>query len=200
MNPFSCILIGNESLTRECGAALMARGHRVAALVTRNPEVAGWARGQGLPVIAQEKGWEAQVPAVDWLLSVANLSLVPEAALARAAKGGVNFHDGPLPRHAGLNAPVWAILQGDADHGITWHRITAGVDEGPILAQAAVENSAKARNDDYNAAEKIIMVKAPIAPIYQYTNGRLIKPWLKGYPITNPEDVAYSRTMYIVKH
>jgi oligopeptide transport system substrate-binding protein len=43
------------------------------------------------------------------------------------------------------------------------------------------------------------MVKAPIAPIYQYTNGRLIKR-LKGYPITNPEDVAYSRTMYIVKH
>ncbi|MCL3990682.1 hypothetical protein, partial [Escherichia coli] len=40
----------------------------------------------------------------------------------------------------------------------------------------------------------------PIAPIYQYTNGRLIKPWLKGYPINNPEDVAYSRTMYIVKH
>ncbi|MFP5649072.1 hypothetical protein ACSREC_29760, partial [Salmonella enterica] len=24
--------------------------------------------------------------------------------------------------------------------------------------------------------------------------------WVKGYPITNPEDVAYSRTMYIVKH
>ncbi|ECF8247809.1 hypothetical protein, partial [Salmonella enterica] len=23
---------------------------------------------------------------------------------------------------------------------------------------------------------------------------------VKGYPITNPEDVAYSRTMYIVKH
>ncbi|MCT7478346.1 hypothetical protein N5V81_27355 [Escherichia coli] len=36
--------------------------------------------------------------------------------------------------------------------------------------------------------------KAPIAPIYQYTNGRLIKPWLKGYPINNSEDVAYSRT------
>ncbi|UNA31608.1 hypothetical protein LOF14_00185 [Klebsiella variicola subsp. variicola] len=49
-----------------------------------------------------------------------------------------------------------------------------------------MENSAKARNDDCNAAEKIIMVKAPIAPIYQYTNGRLIKPWLKGYPIHQP--------------
>lgn len=40
----------------------------------------------------------------------------------------------------------------------------------------------------------------PIAPIYQYTNGRLIKPWLKGYPVNNPEDVAYSHNLYIIKH
>ncbi len=69
-----------------------------------------------------------------------------------------------------------------------------------VLTQATLENTEKARNADYNAAEKILMEQAPIAPIYQYTNGRLIKPWLKGYPITNPEDVAYSRTMYILKH
>jgi oligopeptide transport system substrate-binding protein len=69
-----------------------------------------------------------------------------------------------------------------------------------VIAQAAQETSAKARNVDYNAAEHLIAEKAPIAPIYQYTNGRLIKPWLKGYPINNPEDVAYSRTLYIVKH
>ncbi|EPF5526385.1 peptide ABC transporter substrate-binding protein, partial [Shigella flexneri] len=57
-----------------------------------------------------------------------------------------------------------------------------------VLAQASTENTVKARNADYNAAEKILMEQAPIAPIYQYTNGRLIKPWLKGYPINNPED------------
>lgn len=68
------------------------------------------------------------------------------------------------------------------------------------LSQAAIETTAKARNQDYNLAEKILLEQAPIAPIYQYTNGRLIKPWLKGYPINNPEDVAYSRTMYIVEH
>ncbi|EPS2707924.1 peptide ABC transporter substrate-binding protein [Cronobacter turicensis] len=73
-------------------------------------------------------------------------------------------------------------------------------DYDKVLQQAAQENSAKARNDDYNSAERIISTQAPIAPIYQYTNGRLIKPWLKGYPINNPEDVAYSRTMYILKH
>ncbi|HEX9858486.1 MAG TPA: MupA/Atu3671 family FMN-dependent luciferase-like monooxygenase, partial [Paracoccaceae bacterium] len=47
----------------------------------------------------------------------------------------VNFHDGPLPRYAGLNAPVWAILNGEARHGITWHLITGGIDEGDILDQ-----------------------------------------------------------------
>ncbi len=73
-------------------------------------------------------------------------------------------------------------------------------DYDKVLQQAAQETSVKARNDDYNSAERIIATQAPIAPIYQYTNGRLIKPWLKGYPIDNPEDVAYSRTMYILKH
>lgn len=69
-----------------------------------------------------------------------------------------------------------------------------------VVNQATLENTEKARNADYNEAEKILAEKAPIAPIYQYTNGRLIKPWLKGYPIENPEDVAYTRTMYIIKH
>ncbi|WP_072568583.1 peptide ABC transporter substrate-binding protein [Enterobacter sp. SA187] len=69
-----------------------------------------------------------------------------------------------------------------------------------VLNQAAQETTAEARNADYNEAEKIIAEKAPIAPIYQYSNGRLIKPWLKGYPINNPEDVAYTRTMYILQH
>ncbi|MDC6119272.1 peptide ABC transporter substrate-binding protein [Serratia rubidaea] len=69
-----------------------------------------------------------------------------------------------------------------------------------VLAEASRRTSPAALNDDYNRAEQILADQAPIAPIYQYTNGRLIKPWVKGYPITNPEDVAYSQTMYIVKH
>ncbi|MEO3738755.1 oligopeptide transport system substrate-binding protein [Kosakonia oryzendophytica] len=74
----------------------------------------------------------------------------------------------------------------------------AGYDK--VLNQASQETNATARNADYNEAEHIIAEKAPIAPIYQYSNGRLIKPWLKGYPINNPEDVAYTRTMYLLKH
>lgn len=69
-----------------------------------------------------------------------------------------------------------------------------------VLAKASMETRTEARNEDYNRAEQIIADEAPIAPIYQYTNGRLIKPWVKGYPVTNPEDVAYSRELWIEKH
>lgn len=69
-----------------------------------------------------------------------------------------------------------------------------------LLQQASLQTDPQRLTDDYNQAEAMIADQAPIAPIYQYTNGRLIKPWVKGYPITNPEDVAYSQTMYIEKH
>ncbi|WP_145541890.1 peptide ABC transporter substrate-binding protein [Yersinia alsatica] len=69
-----------------------------------------------------------------------------------------------------------------------------------LLSEAGKQTNPKALSDDYNKAEQIIAEQVPIAPIYQFTNGRLIKPWVKGYPITNPEDVAYSHTMYIIKH
>lgn len=69
-----------------------------------------------------------------------------------------------------------------------------------LLSEAGKQTNPKALSDDYNKAEQIIADQVPIAPIYQFTNGRLIKPWVKGYPITNPEDVAYSQMIYIIKH
>lgn len=69
-----------------------------------------------------------------------------------------------------------------------------------VVNDASMKTDAAARNALYNQAENLLLDAAPIAPIYQYTNGRLIKPWVKGYPITNPEDVAYSHTLYILKH
>jgi oligopeptide transport system substrate-binding protein len=69
-----------------------------------------------------------------------------------------------------------------------------------LLDEASRQTNAALLAADYAKAEDIIAEQAPIAPIYQYTNARLIKPWVKGYPITNPEDVAYSQSMYILKH
>ncbi|MGM3175083.1 peptide ABC transporter substrate-binding protein [Dickeya lacustris] len=69
-----------------------------------------------------------------------------------------------------------------------------------VIADTRGQTHPKILRDDYQHAEQILAEQVPIAPIYQYTNGRLIKPWVKGYPIANPEDVAYSHTLYILKH
>lgn len=69
-----------------------------------------------------------------------------------------------------------------------------------ILNSASQEIQPDRRNLLYNHAEEILRQQAPVAPIYQQSNSRLIKPWVKGYPITNPEDVAYSHQLYIIKH
>jgi len=130
------LLIGNESLTAACGGQVLARGHTIAAVVTQNAEVRVWAARAGLRV---ERAGDADALAglsVDWLLSIANLAVLPRSVLGLATMGCVNFHDGPLPRHAGLNAPVWAMLQGEARHGIAWHLIGAGIDDGDILESA----------------------------------------------------------------
>ena len=132
MTRFTALLIGNESLTLHCGQMLLDAGHSISAVVTRHPDVATWAAQNGLPVQPM-----AQVSApFDRLFSIANLDIIPQSLLARATHGAVNFHDGPLPRYAGLNAPVWALLNREPRHGITWHMIQGGIDEGDIIEQA----------------------------------------------------------------
>ncbi|MFW2589662.1 MupA/Atu3671 family FMN-dependent luciferase-like monooxygenase [Sagittula sp. SSi028] len=135
MSKSDCVLIGNDTLTVQCGDMVLARGHRLRAVVTHDTAVERWARAQGIAVEPYGADLAARLGAVDWLLSIANLEIISADVLACARRGAVNFHDGPLPKHAGLNAPVWALLEGEQRHGITWHMIEGGVDEGDILVQ-----------------------------------------------------------------
>lgn len=132
---FSAVLVGHDSLTLACGRMLREAGHALRAVATRHAATQAWAEAEGVPVLAPGEGLAGRLPGgFDWLLSVANLDVLPPDVLARPRRGAVNFHDGPLPDYAGLNVPVWALLNGEARHGITWHLIGGGVDEGPVIA------------------------------------------------------------------
>jgi natural product biosynthesis luciferase-like monooxygenase protein len=137
MPAFSSLLIGHESLAIQCGQMLLDAGHPVRAVVTRHPDVHSWAEKHGLMTVAPGAGLAQRLNGLsfDWLFSIANLDIIPADVLSMAGRGAINFHDGPLPRYAGLNAPVWAILNNEPRHGITWHLIAGGVDEGDILEQ-----------------------------------------------------------------
>jgi len=74
---------------------------------------------------------------------------IPIAALEVPRLGSINLHPGLLPRHRGPVPLAWAIRDGDPAFGVTWHRMDAQLDTGPILAQASVA----IRDDDVSIIE-----------------------------------------------
>ncbi|TML17602.1 MAG: methionyl-tRNA formyltransferase [Actinobacteria bacterium] len=63
---------------------------------------------------------------------------IPQEALDVPRYGIVNQHPAPLPRYRGPIPMSWALREGDDEFFITWHRMDADLDTGPILAQTTV--------------------------------------------------------------
>ncbi|MFE3637482.1 amino acid adenylation domain-containing protein [Streptomyces sp. NPDC059168] len=152
--PFACVVIGEETLLVECTRLLLARGHTVAAVVSPSPELLAWAEGEGLPAVRLGPDLAERLAPLrfDHLFSIANLRMLPEEVLALPAGLAVNFHDGPLPRHAGLFATSWAILEGDKQHGVTWHVMDREADTGDVLKRRALSVGQDATAHDLDVA------------------------------------------------
>ena len=125
----------------ECGDVLLAEGHDILGVVTSEPRVAKWCARHSLQVLDAQGDYHATMAKqpFDYLFSITHLAIVPDDVLELPDKLAINFHDGPLPKYAGLNTPVWALLNREAAHGITWHVMTSGVDAGDLLGQAIVD-------------------------------------------------------------
>jgi methionyl-tRNA formyltransferase len=80
-------------------------------------------------------GLDLPEAAADVAVSVNWLTLIPREFLERFPHGVLNGHPGALPRFRGNAAPNWAILAGEPEVVATVHRMTEGLDAGPILAQ-----------------------------------------------------------------
>ena len=117
--------------------------------------------GAGGLAIAREKGLavevvdhrpfgadrEAHERAVDAALTAHAVEVVALAGYMRLltpwlvqrwAGRMLNIHPSLLPKYPGLDTHARALAAGDLEAGCTVHLVTEGVDEGPILAQAAV--------------------------------------------------------------
>src|SRR5690349_12702345 len=142
----SCALIGSGQQLIACAERWQQRGHRVLALVSACPEVSAWADAHAIPRCApgdDQARFLAREP-FDYLFSIVNHAITPEAVLALPRRLAINYHDSPLPRYAGFNATAWAILEGQTTYAVSWHEMTAAVDGGRVLLQAPVE----IRSDD----------------------------------------------------
>lgn len=69
------------------------------------------------------------------IVSASNNFLFPPSLVEKEDITIINFHNALLPDYPGRNAPSWVIYRGETRTGITWHYVTAGVDEGNIILQ-----------------------------------------------------------------
>ncbi|AFK54537.1 methionyl-tRNA formyltransferase [Tistrella mobilis] len=136
--------------------ALVAAGHEVICVYTQPARPAG--RGQKLqptPVAARAEalGIPVRTPATlrdpadraafadlgaDIAVVAAYGLILPRPVLDAPAHGCINVHASLLPRWRGA-APIHrALLEGDAETGVTIMQMEAGLDTGPMLATCRV--------------------------------------------------------------
>ncbi|HVZ15149.1 MAG TPA: phosphoribosylglycinamide formyltransferase [Bauldia sp.] len=120
-------------------------------LVVANKADAGGlaiARGAGIPAIAATaKDKPAMEAEINRALDAADIDIVALAGFMRILSAGfvqrwagrlINIHPSLLPAFPGLDTHGRALAAGMSRHGCTVHYVTAGVDEGPVIAQAEV--------------------------------------------------------------
>jgi methionyl-tRNA formyltransferase len=132
--------------------ALLRAGHHIRALYTQPDRPAG--RGRKLaasPVkqCAQTHGIEIRQPekisgeekilrsdAPDAMIVIAYGLLLPPPILAIPRHGCINVHASLLPRWRGAAPIPRAIEAGDTETGVSIMQMEAGLDTGPVLAEA----------------------------------------------------------------
>jgi natural product biosynthesis luciferase-like monooxygenase protein len=134
---FSALILGEGALLIPCAEILLRHEHTIQTIVSGNDVIREWAQEQKIRCVSRQDEVLSSVDGrpFDYLFSIANLSIIPTRILALPRLGAINFHDGPLPRYAGLHATTWAILNQETSHGVTWHEMREVVDTGAILQQ-----------------------------------------------------------------
>ena len=99
--------------------------------------VAGRAVGIPVHVLANPRmvPGEAIAEGTDIIIAAHTHARVSDEALARSRLRGIGYHPSLLPRHRGIAAVEWTILEGDPIAGGSIYHLADGWDAGAVAAQ-----------------------------------------------------------------
>lgn len=156
MAPIRIIFMGTAPLAAVSLRALLGAPFADVAAVVTQPDrpkgrdlklqpsaVKEVAMERGLPVLQPEKARDPQFLehirqlAPELIVVAAFGQILPQTLLDIPRHGCLNVHASLLPRWRGAAPIQWAILEGDAETGVTIMKIDAGLDTGDMLSTAA---------------------------------------------------------------
>lgn len=145
---------GSNMAALLAAAADPAYPAEIALVLSNRADAAGLARAAeaGIPTVVVEsrrfgKDRASFEAAMETELAAHGIELIALAGFMRVLTEGftqrwqgrmLNIHPSLLPAFPGLDTHARALAAGVRLHGCTVHLVTPGVDEGPIVAQAAV--------------------------------------------------------------
>ena len=136
-----CTLVGSRFFGATVLEALRNNGTEIARVVVpaADDRLAVAAQGAGLPVHILENPKNVPADAVaegtDLIVAAHTHARVSREALARSRLGGIGYHPSLLPRHRGIAAVEWTILEGDSIAGGSVYHLADTMDAGAIAAQ-----------------------------------------------------------------
>lgn len=145
------LFMGTPDIAADSLAALLDAGHEVCAVFTRRdkpvgrkqiltaPPVKQLAQQHDIPVYQPRTLRDGSSDALigqlapDIIVVVAYGCIIPPQLLHTAKYGCINLHVSLLPKYRG-SAPIqWAVLNGDAETGVSIMQLDEGLDTGDVL-------------------------------------------------------------------
>lgn len=136
--------------------ALAVAGHEIVGVVSQPDKPKG--RGKNLqPTPVKEAAMELGIPVYqpkkvrdpeflevlkelnpEVIVVVAFGQLIPKAILELAPYGCINVHASLLPKYRGAAPIQWAVIDGEAETGVTIMRMDEGLDTGDMISKVTV--------------------------------------------------------------
>jgi methionyl-tRNA formyltransferase len=141
------------------------------------PPVKKIAAGAGVPVWqpgrASHPDFLAQLAALrpDLLVVAAYGQILPQSLLDLPRFGGVNVHASLLPKYRGAAPIQWAILNDEAETGVTIMKMAAGLDTGDILSRRSIPIFPEDNSATLHERLAVLGAELLVPTILEYTSG-----------------------------
>jgi methionyl-tRNA formyltransferase len=173
-------------------ALLAAPGLNVFAVVTQPDQPKGrdlklqpsavkeLATEQGLPVLqpgrARDEAFISELRALgpELIVVAAYGQILPQALLDIPRHGCLNVHTSLLPKYRGAAPIQWAIINGDAETGVTIMKMDAGLDTGPMVSEARTPISAADNAQTLHDRLADLGGELLVRTIPDYVSGRIV--------------------------
>ncbi len=164
-------------------------------IMTTNP-VELWSQAQGIPVVHVQTKLDAEVETqvmalntnqpIDILLVVDFGYLVPDWLLKLPKIAPLNIHPSDLPRWRGSSPAQFCLLFGDSTSAVTLMIMSAGLDEGPIIATLPIAVDPTWTSIDYYRESFALMATRLPDLVKQFA----AQPVSTSQPATSPTPIA----------